>query len=289
MKVEPHHRKKSKPPKLEIARYKLAHLTRKATSYKRVLPDFLIIGAAKAGTTSLYNYLLQHPQVAPCFRKEVHYFDRKYNKGLKWYKSHFPLSSEMNVQLKMVTGESSPYYLYHPLAAERVSKTLPSVRLFCMLRNPIDRAISNYNHRVRAGFESLPIEEAFAIEKERISGENLKLINNPEYVSYNHYHFSYITRGYYAEQLENWFSHISKDQILILNSEQFYTDPATAMKKAFNHLALPWNDRLQFKVFNSGGENYVNVSDTFRKNLVNHYKPYNEKLFELIGERYDWQ
>jgi len=287
--IAPHKRTKPKPGILDITSYKLASLSRQATGYLRVLPDFIIIGAAKAGTTSLYNYLIQHPGVLECFRKEVHYFDKKYANGLNWYKSHFPLRTAIDQQPGKITGESSPYYLYHPQAPVRIAKDLPGRKFICLLRDPIDRAVSNYNHRVRAGFENMPIELAFEKESERIKGEHEKLLNDSNYISYAHYHFSYQTRGNYAEQLKWWYQHIPKEDILVLKSESFYENSKGEFEKVLSHLNLPWHDDIAFKVYNSGGGDYKQVNPELRRNLQDHFSPMNEELYELIGERFNWE
>src|SRR5437868_6286833 len=118
---------------------------RATTNWMRLVPDFIIIGAQKGGTTSLYNYLITHPGIAPIYVKEPHFFDTSFSKGLVWYRSHFPTRLEKYYaqhfhKLDFITGEASPYYLFHPLAPERVAKTLPHVKLILVLRNPVDRA-----------------------------------------------------------------------------------------------------------------------------------------------------
>ena len=107
--------------------YTARHLWRLATAPVRTLPDFLIIGAQKSGTTFLYQLLVQHPHVKPAFVKEVHYFDLEYRKGVNWYRSHFPL--QMRNSREYITGEASPYYLFHPHAPRRASAVVPDAKL----------------------------------------------------------------------------------------------------------------------------------------------------------------
>lgn len=279
------------PTLIERIDFKAKLYSRFVTSRLRTLPDFLIIGAAKTGTTSLYNYLIQHPQILPSFKKEVHFFDRHYQNGINWYKSFFPLKSEKeNKNGKiLMSGESSPYYLYHPLSAHRVHEHLPGIKLFVVLRNPIDRAVSNYNHRVRAGQENLSIEEAFAQESDRITGEGEKLASGEINFSFEHYYHSYLTRGIYACQLENWFKYFQRNQFLILDSEELYTRPESAYKKSLIHLHLLGNEKIEFKKFNSGGAfEYKNISPEQRERILLFFKPHNDKLFKLLGKEFDW-
>lgn len=282
-------RVKPKPDLEKIAGYKIRLYGRIATSFIRVLPDFLIIGAAKAGTTSLYNYLIQHPEVMAPYRKEVRFFDRRYSKGLGWYRGHFPLSSEMNTATgRKITGESSPYYMYHPLVPGRVSGALPGVKLICLLRNPIDRAVSNYNHRIRLGIEDQPIEKAFEEEASRIAGEEEKLLSDKDYNSYNHYHFSYLSRGYYAEQLKRWYEHFRKEDLLVIQSEKFYETPDVEFRKAARHLGIHDDFKAEFRPFNQGGGDYRNLDPGFRKTLESHFEAKNRELFNMLGQEFDW-
>src|SRR5437764_5111475 len=134
-------------------------LYRGITSSLRLLPDFLIIGTQRGGTTSLYHYLKTHPCVQLANTKDTHFFDKKFNKGLSWYRGHFPTRlgkyyTQRVRQQPFVTGEASPSYLFHPHAPGRVAQLLPSARLIVLLRNPVDRAYSQYFHAVKLGHES---------------------------------------------------------------------------------------------------------------------------------------
>lgn len=139
----------------------------------RVLPDFIIIGAQRAGTTSLFEYVSHHPCIGCSFGKELHFFDNlkgSFQKGLMWYRAHFPSYPYMYLAKKvrgrdMITGEASPYYLFHPLAATRIARVLPRVKLIAILRNPVDRAYSHYHHNAKYKRETLSFEAA--LEKDR--------------------------------------------------------------------------------------------------------------------------
>ena len=161
------------------------------------LPDFIIIGAQRCGTSSLYRYLSKHPDVTLNKIKEVHYFSTRFFMGLEWYKTHFPK--------KGFTGEGSPYYFFHPLSPQRIHEALPNVKLILMLRNPVDRAYSHFWHERRINAEELPIFEwALDVEGVRLDGEHDKIPLHPLYNSYFHIHGSYISRGIYYKQLIQW-------------------------------------------------------------------------------------
>jgi hypothetical protein len=197
-----------KPLTLELIRRRsalqAARLWRRLTAGRRTLPAFIIIGAQKAGTTSLYKYLRQHPNIVPALKKEVKFFDCNYDLGLDWYRSHFPYHSKLNGQ--KMTGEASPHYLFHPLAARRIANVLPEVKLIALLRNPVERAYSHYQLNVRRGREPLSFEQAIDKEEERLQGMREKILAGEDIPLYNFLHYSYLAKGIYADQLQYWFA-----------------------------------------------------------------------------------
>lgn len=118
-------------------------------------PDFIIIGVQKGGTTSLYSYLTQHPQIAPATQKEIHYFDFNFDKSTDWYCSHFSTSSEGEY---LLAGEASPYYIFHPQVPQRIYDLFPQVKIIALLRNPVERAISHYYYYIKIQYESLSLK-----------------------------------------------------------------------------------------------------------------------------------
>jgi Sulfotransferase domain len=256
----------------------------RATTPLRVLPDFLVIGVMKGGTTSFFNYLTRHPQVNPPFRKEIKFFDIHYPEGLGWYRAHFPIRFKMKPGT--MTGEATPYYIFHPTAPNRIARVLPSVRLIALLRNPVDRAYSHYNHMVRVGREPLPFEEAIEHEAERLVGEEEKIIADPHYSTFTHLHYSYLARGRYIEQLQKWLAIFPRQQMLILASEELYTSPATAYRKAIEFLGLSAWEPNDFKVYKQGV--YEEMPDSTRKHLIDYYQPYNQKLYDCLNMNFDW-
>src|SRR5262245_3882775 len=153
---------------------------RSATSSLRLLPNFIIIGTQKGGTSSLYRYLMQHPLIKPSFMKDVHYFDLHFAEGDNWYRARFPLSlykyylKQVKKQ-EIITGEASPYYLPHPHVPKRAAALVPQAKLIILLRNPVERAYSHYNHALKHKQETLPFEEAIKAEENRLRGELDKL------------------------------------------------------------------------------------------------------------------
>lgn len=262
------------------------------TGRLRVLPDYVIIGAQKCGTSSLYRYLNEHPAVAAAAGKEVHYFDWHFRRGTNWYRAHFPTAAyramfRVRTGQRLVTGEASPYYLFHPRVPGRVRALLPNVKLIALLRDPVERAWSAYHHQVRAGTESLPFVEAIDREPERLAGEIERLEQNETYRSAAHRRFSYLTRGIYADQLEGWFRVFPREQMLVIRSEDFFDDPGSTVAEALRFLGLtPWQSQ-QFRRFNAGGE-YGGMDPAVRTRLREFFAPHNQRLYALLGRDFGW-
>ena len=151
----PKGRRKQSPS--ERTSHALDNAWRYATADLRGRPHFVILGTQRGGTSSLFRWLNAHPDVLRPTRKEIHYFDIHYDKGARWYRSQFPLARRGKV-----TGEASPYMLYHPLAPARAARGLPrTTRLIVLLREPVERTVSDYwFSRRRRRFETESLERA---------------------------------------------------------------------------------------------------------------------------------
>jgi hypothetical protein len=266
---------------------------RRRTSSVRVLPDFLIIGAQKGGTSSLYNYLTAHPAVIRAATKEVHYFDLNYARGVGWYRSHFPTRRRLaqvgeSAGVAAQTGEASPYYLFHPQVPERVFALLPDVRLIVLLRDPVERALSHHNHARADGYETLGVADAFAAEPRRLAGEAERLAGrDPGAVGFCHQHHSYLSRGRYAEQLERWFALFPRDQLMIADSRELFEDAAGLTSRAFAFLGLPEHALPRYDV--AGARPHTDVDPELRARLCAYFDPHNHHLYELLEEDFGWQ
>jgi Sulfotransferase domain len=264
------------------------------TSAARGLPDFLIIGAQRGATTSLYRYLSQHPQIVPTLiAKGVHYFDTGFNRSPGWYRGHFPVdlyrrALSHRLGLPVLTGEASPYYLFHPHAPRRAAQIVPDARLIVMLREPAARALSHYSHEVAGGFEPLAtFEEAIAAERERVEPEQERIMNDESYVSFAHQHFSYLTRGRYAEQLLRWLDQFPRSQMLAVSTERFCADPAGEFARVVHFLELEPPPVLQFRPFNAHA--YDSMRPTTRRRLQAEFAPLNQHLFALLDDDLGWE
>jgi hypothetical protein len=241
----------------------MAGVWRRATNRFRKLPDFIIIGAQRSGTSTLYEHITRHPDVHGAFRKEVHYFDRHYDRGLSWYRACFPVSG--------FTGEASPSYMFIPEIPERIVALLPNVKSIAILRNPIDRAYSAYNRNVRLRRETRPFPEAI------VGGPTLP--------------FKYLERGLYAEQLERWLKYFKREQLLVLSAEKFFADGPSVLGEVFKFLGLPaWSGDETVKNWVAEQYNYKydDMDAAMRAKLTEHFQPHNERLYRLLGEDFGW-
>jgi hypothetical protein len=257
-----------------------------------MLPDFLLVGAQRAGTTSLHRALAAHPDVVtPLFHKGVHYFDVAYGRGPGWYRGHFPvaaLARRRTASPAPRTFESSGYYLHHPLAAERIHRDLPGARLLVMLRDPVERAYSAHRHEYARGFEPAEsFERALDLEPERLAGEVERLRAEPAYVSHAHRHQSYVDRGQYAEQLTRLFALFGRDRVYVLDSERFFTEPEDVYAGVLDFLGLrPWRP-AEFERHNARPR--APMAAATRRRLTAHFGPHDDRLEALLGRPLTWR
>ena len=276
---------------------------RMSTSQVRLLPDFIIIGTQRGGTTSLYYYLTEHPGIARALMKEVHFFDDNFREGLNWYRAQFPSSlqkyyAERIRKEHFITGESSPYYLFYPPAPKRISALVPQAKLIVLLRNPVDRAYSHHWLVTLEENETLSFEEAIKCEGERMAGEHEKILANEHYSSFNHRHYSYLSRGIYVDQLKHWMNYYPKEQFLILKSEDLYKDTAAVFQQTLDFLGVPGEElhgNKEFKQYREPNKKgYKNeekppeMDAKVREYLVAYFKPHNQRLYEFLGRDFGW-
>ncbi len=226
------------------SRVAAGRLAARPTESLRSMPDYLIIGGQRCGTTSLWNYLVQHPGVLPArFTKGVHWFDVAYDRSPGWYRNHFPLDLHRRrvadrLGHQPVTGEGSPYYLFHPEVPGRVRLQIPDCRMIALLRDPVERAWSAYHHERSRGFEDLDFEAALDAEADRLAGAD-QVLARPDGIDQDHLHHGYVARGRYAEQLERWYGAFPPDQLLVLFTEELQQQPVETMARVHDFLGLP--------------------------------------------------
>ena len=252
------------------------------TSPLRVLPDFVIIGAMKSGTTSLYWFVTEHPAIARAPKKEIHYFSSRwcYRHGELWYRSNFPTRRagyrfHKRTGQKLLSGEATPRYLFDPATPGKIKELLPDVKLIVILRNPVDRAYSHYQHLLRKYGVSCSFEKAIAMQ---MSAPDCKTAFNGRE--------QYISKGLYAVQLENWFKYYDRERFLILAQKDMRRDTQQTLDQVFEFLGV-----TPFMVKNPKDRNtreYEKMDEKTRRLLVEYFKPHNERLYKLLGSRFDW-
>lgn len=260
-------------------------IPRRLTASLRPQPSFLIIGAQKAGTTSLYSYLSQHPSIRSALVKEINYFDIYYDQDPSWYRAHFPLS--ISPKNDIMTGEASTYYFFHPLVPRRVRRDLgPQVRLIVLLRDPVYRTYSHYRHEVRKGRETLSFVEALEAEEERLGGEAVRLKSEPHGYSENHRRYAYVGRSRYAGQLSRWLDYFPSENFLVLKSEELFHQPEPAIRSAERFLGLEAYSDYQFSVHNKG--DYEELPQAALERLKPLRDEQEQKVNELVQSEFSW-
>lgn len=250
------------------------------------LPAFMIIGAQKAGTTSLASYLAAHPNVVSPSFKEIHFFDLNYLKGESWYRSHFPIGARRRISVfgrasRLRAIDATPYYLLHPDAPRRVSQMLPDIKIVILLRDPVYRAYSHYHHEVRLGTEHLTFEEAIKAESERTAEDLERLCAQPSYPGFNYQHFSYLQRGIYSEQIYRWLRYFRREQFLILSSELFFKDPGATYRRVLKFIGVPDWEPATYRAEHVG--KYPALHSETRNQLSAYYAMHNRTLRKTLN------
>ncbi len=252
------------------------------TAEDKWAPDYIIIGAAKAGTTALHFMMQQHPQITRFPLHEIHFFDLQFDKGMEWYKKQFPAVDRK----KLLVGEKSPYYIFHPWVPERVFTTCPSCKIIAILREPVSRAYSHYL-MIYGKKGELSFEEALAMEEQWIDFATNEMLENPNFNHPKHRMHSWFSRGKYAEQLERWFQFFPREQILILTMDELKKDHQKTLNKIFEFLGLE-HYPIPLIHRNKGFQGMPPINPKTKKMLEKRYEPYNRQLEELLGIKLNW-
>ncbi len=263
-----------------------------ATWEQRVLPDVMLAGVQRSGTTALFEALYRLPNVErPRRGKGSHYFSYNYYRGWEWFQSQFPTQAwasrvEKKVGTPMFCFDACPYYLFHPFAVERMAQALPDVKVMVMLRDPVRRAESHFHHSVSHGHEDQSFHQALALEEERLAGEIDRMEQDWSYWSHGHEHHSYFSKGVYVDQLERLFKFYDRDQVMVIQSEAFYRDSNAVLARVTDWLGL--QSVTLDQTDDRNGHQYKKMDEEMRAHLIELYRQPNERLYDLLGERYDW-
>jgi len=261
---------------------------RRLTWRDRVLPDVIIPGAQKCGTSSLFAWMDQHPEVHGSIPKEVHYFDGggpstrdRWPRGEPWYRAHFPTRNRVGAGIAI---EATPRYMLHPAAPARIASSLPNVRLIVLLRNPVERAISHYFHQRKRGREPLALLEALEAEASRLDpgGDESDPLSHEGWI-----HASYVLRGMYAEQIERLYASIDPERILVLESDRMFAEPGPTLQSVFEFSGVR-PDVMPRDLSPRMVGRRSDVDPEARAFLERVFEEPNRRLYELLGEDYGW-
>lgn len=260
------------------------------TARQRVLPTFLLAGAEKSGTTSLFAYLAANPGVLPAKVKEPRYFSREYHRGLLWYRSFFPLSpvvasTRRRLGVEPAVGEGSQI-LWHPHAPARAHVLNHAMRLIVLLRDPVDRAYSEFQMK-RHHNKGVSFEEAIELEEERTAGELERMESDPSYYSFAFERYAYLARGRYLEQLERWLRFFPREQLLVLVTDDLRADPAGTVATTLRFLGLPSRGSVRYDHQRVGDYREPLAPET-RERLAQHFAEPNRRLYEFLGRDLGW-
>jgi Sulfotransferase domain len=257
----------------KLRRQKIAAAQRRET--EGPLPDFVVLGTQKGGTSFFYRLLTEHPLVRGAAAKELHFFDNKFAEGVGWYRRCFSEGERVDGR-RTITGEASPSYLFDPRVPERMARIVPEARLIALLRNPVDRAYSHYQMEVRRGREARSFE--VATEEEMTSAE---CEENAVDVRY-----AYLTRGLYAEQLVRFSFYANRDRLLVFKSEDLFTSRLEVLERVSTFLGLPSFESTL--VPPAGGAPYEPMDPGTRRRLEGYFAPHNERLYDLLNTDFGW-
>jgi len=279
-------------PRLNPKSFTFDRAYRTITSSQRLLPNFIIVGFQKCGTTTLFDNLIKSPNIGMSSKKEVHFFDLSYWRNIGWYRAQFPLKTnkqrfeEKNKESYLI-GEASPLYIFHPLAPQRIKQSLPNVKLIVIMRNPVDMAYSHYQHYKRRNLEKKSFEEVVDDDERRYE-KILKRFKNNEIRDYNliEVEFPYVSMAIYVRYLKNWLNIFPKDQFLFLKTEELNQDIKTEFKKICDFLNIP-NFDLKYQGKSNVG-NYEPMKSSTREKLLEFYKPFNLELETILGSKFNW-
>ena len=274
---------------LEATKPSLAYRSWKKLPNRERQVNFFILGFAKTATTSLYEYLIQHPQILPPYRKEPHFFSQHPHYGMDWYLSQFPsLPAPQSVTQKYITGEGSINYIENRQAPARILKTFPQAKFFIVLREPVARTLSDYNMWLRDGRENRSLEQVVEYELSKLSnctpaqletGKHWYPPNRQGFIS------SYLLRSLYLYHIKRWMQVFPREQFFILETQQLAKTPQQTMSQVFDFLELPDCKDISYRQHNQSS--YYRESP-LNKKLEDFFRPHSEQLEAFLNTSFNW-
>lgn len=260
---------------------------RAMSNNRRMLPTFVIVGAMKAGTTFLHNVLTQHPEVRGPKFKEMHFFDRQYSRGETWYRAYFPHKGKAANGKPLITGDSTPNYMFHPPSPGRMGKLLPDAKIIVLVREPAARALSHYKMNVAWGNEDLTFQQAIEQEEQRLAGQFEKFAEDPEFVGMNYRRFSYKRRGHYLEQIKMLEEFYPMNQILVVDSKTLFSKTDEALASVEDFIGISQWKPAEYKAENVAKVK-ADVDEETMAGLREYFRPLDAELFDHLGWQPRW-
>ena len=285
-------------PQFNPYKFSFKFFLRRITSNLRTYPDFIIIGSGRAGTTSLYSYLIQHPNIITSFSHreqkaaDLHFFEYMISSSTNWYRSHFPTKiSKKLLQLRtkssVISGEFTSTYMYHPFVPKRIFDLIPNIKLIVILRNPVDKVYSAFSQQFQFKEFTSSFEDYIESELKRI-----KIIENePDLKTFNEDFESIavpniLRHGIYHTYLKKWLELFSKKQIYVVDSKDLHDNTQETLDNIFKFLEIhPVNIPDTSKI-NVG--KYSKMDTLTRRRLLDFFSPFNDKLNYLLGTKFHW-
>lgn len=252
--------------------------------------DFFLVGVMKSGTTSLYNYMIENPYIYPPLYKEIHYFDDRPHRSMRWYRTNFISQKKKDIIKRavgknIVTGEATPTYIFRKSIAEKIRQSFPDTKIMILLRNPTTRAYSEFNF----------IKRFYKIEDDfyTYASKEMEWIGQQ---SYNHVEEIYqkyskeptILRGVYHWFVKDYIDIFGRDKVMVINADNFFKNTDAVYREVLKFLDVEYVELPKYEKYDQGNR-YEKMSDNARKLVSEFYEPHNQALFDLIGEEYIWK
>ena len=255
----------------------------------RVLPDFLVIGAKRCGTTSLFYHLPEHPCISKSPYDNMGFFNDNFHLGINWYKSFFPTTFTRNkIKSKFgdcITFDVTTTYMEEESTANNVCQTKPNMKIIVILRNPVDRAYSQYHLNVREKIEKRSFEDVIEENMNKLDKESRERHEiKPQFLAEKN---NYLKKGLYAQQLRHWLKIFPRKNILIMSTEEFESNQQTIYNKIFEFLNISQFEIKNTEKMEKG--NYTSMESKTRNLLLDYFRSYNNELFKLIDKKFDWE
>ena len=273
------------------------------TADARPLPDLVVIGVKRGGTTSIFRDLEQHPAMCPLVpsarrlpirenMKGVHYFDGDVRQSVRWYRSHFASRPARALRARRAgasfTAEASPYYFFHPLAAERAAAVLPDTTFVVMLRDPVERTISHWAEQTRNGVESLELRDTLAAEAQRVGDAHHALATGAVSASHAHEQQTYAAQSEYAASYERWSAAVGTGRLVVIFSEDYYAHPGAALRVITDRLGIPPSSDDVARTRRNAAPRPGSIDPRLDEELTEHFRPDVERLGTLLGTTPPW-